>query len=54
MGQKDPPEKGMATHFSTLAWRIPWIEEPGRYSPQGRKESGKTEATEHTRTGYEK
>ena len=54
MGQKDPPEKGMATHFSTLAWRIPWIEEPGGYSPQGRKESGKTEATEHTRTGYEK
>ena len=54
MGQKDPPEKGMATHFSTLAWRIPWIEEPGGYSPQGRKESGKTEETEHTRTGYEK
>ena len=26
----DPPEKGMATHFSILAWRIPWTEEPGR------------------------
>ena len=25
---KDPLEKGMATHFSILAWRIPWIEEP--------------------------
>ena len=27
---KDPLEKGMATHFSILAWRIPWTEEPGR------------------------
>ena len=26
----EPPGKGMATHFSILAWRIPWIEEPGR------------------------
>ena len=26
---EDPLEKGMATHSSTLAWRIPWIEEPG-------------------------
>ena len=25
----DPLEKGMATHSSTLAWRIPWTEEPG-------------------------
>ena len=25
-----PMEKGMATHSSTLAWRIPWTEEPGR------------------------
>ena len=27
---EDPLEKGMATHFSILAWRIPWTEEPGR------------------------
>ena len=27
---KDPLEKGMATHSSILAWRIPWTEEPGR------------------------
>ena len=27
-GQEDPLEKGMATHSSILAWRIPWIEEP--------------------------
>ena len=25
---EDPPEKGMATHSSTFAWRIPWTEEP--------------------------
>ena len=30
LGRKDPLEKGMATHSSTLAWRIPWREEPGR------------------------
>ena len=31
---EDPPEKGMATHSSVLAWRIPWTEDPGRgYSP---------------------
>ena len=29
LGWEDPPEKGMATHSSTLAWRIPWTEEPG-------------------------
>ena len=29
LGQKDPLEKEMATHSSTLAWRIPWTEEPG-------------------------
>ena len=29
LGQEDPPEKGMATCFSILAWRIPWTEERG-------------------------
>ena len=29
-GQEDPLEKEMATHSSTLAWKIPWREEPGR------------------------
>ena len=29
LGQEDPLEKGMATHSSVLAWRIPWTEEPG-------------------------
>ena len=30
LGPEDPLEKGMATHSSILAWRIPWTEEPGR------------------------
>ena len=29
LGQEDFLEKGMTTHYSILAWRIPWIEEPG-------------------------
>ena len=29
LGWKDPLEKGMATRYSILAWRIPWAEEPG-------------------------
>ena len=29
LGQEDPLERGMATHCSILAWRIPWTEEPG-------------------------
>ena len=29
LGHEDPLEKGMATHSSILAWRIPWTEEPG-------------------------
>ena len=28
LGQKDPLENGIATHFSILAWKIPWTEEP--------------------------
>ena len=31
----DPLEKGMATHSSTLAWRIPWTEEPGGLQSMG-------------------
>ena len=29
LGQKDPLEKGMTTHSTILAWKIPWTEEPG-------------------------
>ena len=35
LGQEDPLEKGMATHFSILARRIPWIEEPGTLQSMG-------------------
>ena len=35
LGQEDPLEKEMATHSSILAWRIPWIEEPGRLRSMG-------------------
>ena len=44
-GWEDPLEKGMATHPSILAWRIPWTEEPGLFlwnSPWGVKESDTT------------
>ena len=35
LGQEDPLEKVMATHFSILVWRIPWTEEPGRLQSMG-------------------
>ena len=43
LGWEDPLEKEMATHSSTLAWKIPWMEEPGGYSPWGHKELDMTE-----------
>ena len=35
LGREDPLEKGMATHTSILAWRIPWTQEPGRLQSLG-------------------
>ena len=43
LGQKDLLEKGMATHSSILAWRIPWIEEPDGLQSMGYKELDMTE-----------
>ena len=43
LGWEDPLEKGMATHSSILAWRIPWTEESGGLSPWGHKELNTTE-----------
>ena len=43
LGGEDPPEKGMATHSSILAWRIPWTRSLVGYSPWGHKESDTTE-----------
>ena len=45
LGREDPLEEGMATHFSILAWRVLWTEEPGGLRPWGHKESDMTEAT---------
>ena len=38
LGQEDPLEKEMATHSRILAWRIPWIEEPGGLQSVGSQE----------------
>ena len=35
LGWEDPLEKGMATHFSILAWEIPWAEKPGGLQSMG-------------------
>ena len=43
LGEEDPLEKGMATHSSVLAWRIPWTEEPGSLQSTGSKELDTTE-----------
>ena len=43
LGQEDPLEKAMATRSSTLAWKIPWMEEPGGLSPPDHKELHRTE-----------
>ena len=40
LGQEAPLEKGMATHSSILAWRIPWTEEPGRLQSMGLQRVG--------------
>ena len=39
LGREDPLEKGMATHFSILAWEIPWTEEPSGLQSMCCKES---------------
>ena len=35
LGREDPLEKGMSTHSSIFAWKIPWMEEPGRLQSMG-------------------
>ena len=37
LGQEDPLEKEMATHFSITAWKIPWTEEPGKQQSHSQK-----------------
>ena len=45
---ENPPEKGMATHFSILAWRIPWTEEPGGFQSIGLQRVRHESVTKHT------
>ena len=40
LGWEDPLEKEMAAHSSTLAWKIPWTEEPGRLQSMGSQRVG--------------
>ena len=40
LGQEDPMEKEMATHSSTLAWKIPWAEKPGKLQSMGSQRVG--------------
>ena len=41
LGREDPLEKAMATHSSTLAWKIPWMEKPGRLHSMGVERVGR-------------
>ena len=53
LGWEDPQEKWMAIHASTLAWRIPWTEEPGGlHTVHGVAESGTTEWLPHFRFSF--
>ena len=45
LGWEDPLEQEMATHSSTLAWKIPWTEEPGRLQSMGPLRVGQDRAT---------
>ena len=40
LSREDPLEEGMTTHSSTLAWRIPWTEEPGKLWSVGSQRVG--------------
>ena len=51
-GSEDPLEKGMAIHSSSLAWRIPWTEEPGGLQSLGLQRVGHFRATNTTTIGY--
>ena len=52
LGGECPLEKGMATHHSFLAWKVPWTEDPGGLSPWGHKKSDRTRCAGHTHRTY--
>ena len=43
LGQEDPLEQEMVTHSSTLAWKVPWMEEPGRLQSIGSQRESEEE-----------
>jgi len=45
LGWEDPLEKQMAVHSSTIAWKIPWTEEPGRLQSMGSQRMGHDSVT---------
>ena len=48
LGREDPLEKEMATHYSILAWKIPWIEKPGGLQSIGSQRVRHDLVTEHS------
>ena len=52
LGWEDPLEKGMTTHSSILAWRIPWTEEPGRLQSMGSQKVRHNWVTKHIHIHY--
>ena len=52
LGWEDPLEKEMATHSSTIAWKIPWTEEPGRLLGVACSDHGVTESDTTERLHY--
>ena len=51
LGQEEPLEKEMAIHFSILAWRIPWTEDPGRPQSMGSQELATTQRLTKNKEG---
>ena len=45
LGREDPLEKGVATHSSIIAWRLPWTEEPGRLQSMRSQRVGRNRVT---------
>ena len=52
LGWEDPLEEDMATHSSTLVWRIPWTEEPGRLQSMGLQRVRHKDVTEKLSTAH--
>ena len=49
LSQEDPLQKEMATHYSILAWKIPWMEDPGGLQFLGLQKVGRNQAHTHVK-----